>query len=167
MKLEERIEFAFPNLRPKRQQLLKQPYAYVLTTRQEDKYLRTYPTLWHMAIHFGISSHREVPEDYLIRAIWADNRAYFVPNDLIFGEDGSVLLEEQIPKHFLERNLECYLVQHFWRNEELKAKGLPEQRSAVPDSAFNYKHPPECIPKIGWVDENHPMHSVRKGGCTR
>lgn len=158
MDAEERIEFAFPNLRPKEWHLSKQPYAYVLTTK-EDKYIRTYPTLRHVAIRFGMSSIRMTPADYLIRAIWDDNRAYFVPLDLIFGEDGIVLPDEQIPEHFLERNLEDYLVEHFWHNEKLKAKGLPEQWSAAPDSQYNYQHPPECLPKLGWVDEMHPLHS--------
>lgn len=93
-----------------------------------------------------------------------DNRSYFVPHDLVFGADdpNRVLDFKEVPEHFTERNLECYVVKHFWHNETLKAGGLPEQWSAAPDSAFNYIDPPELIPKIGWVGEYHPMHSKYK-----
>lgn len=162
MDSEERIEFAFPNLRPKGWHLSKWPYAYVLTRRQDDKYIGTYPTLMHVSIRFGMSSRLEIPEEYLVRAIWDDNRAYFVPMDLLFGEDRLLLPEGEITEHYLERNLEDYLVKHFWSNKGLKAKGLPEQWSAASDSQYNYKRPPECIPKIGWVDEHHSLHSANR-----
>lgn len=155
----EMLEFHLPGLRSADRPLPKRPYAYVLTT-DKDVYIRTYPTLCHVAARFSLSSCTESPEKYLIRAVWADNRAYFVPNELIFAETGEILPPGEVLEHFLERNLEDYLVQNYWENEARKAKRLPEQRSAAPNSKYNYMYPPEYIPKTGWVDENHPLHSA-------
>jgi hypothetical protein len=161
---EEFLEFSFPNLRPSQTLDLEHPHVYILTDK-EGKFIAVFPTLRHLAFYFGLKSGFYEPQDFLIRAWWLDNRSYFVPLDLIFKADvkpNPVLALEDVPEHFTERNLESYLVEHFWRNEFLKARGLAPERSVIAKSDFNYTDPPELIPRIGWVGEHEPRHSKYK-----
>lgn len=130
---EEFLEFTFPNLNSY-PNLGDHPYIYILT-EQGDIFESVFQTLKQLGHRFLILSMPYDFRNYKVRAWWQDNRAYYVPKELLCDENGQVLDLDSIPDHFMERAVESWEV-------DVCLAGVYTRKSL------------EYIPRVGWVEKN-------------